>query len=87
MIEELISKKSGQIDIDDMRKIQSDTIDIYAIKKKKALVNLFKSQVTQADEKEWLKKLEEWDGNFNKDLEVPTFFSMVEHQIFYDLFK
>lgn len=58
MIEELISKKSGQIDIDDMRKIQSDTIDIYAIIKKRALINLFKSQVTQVDEKEWLKKLE-----------------------------
>jgi hypothetical protein len=43
--------------------------------------------VTQVDEKEWLRKLEEWDGNFHKDLEVPTLFSMIEHQIFYDLLK
>lgn len=87
MIEELISKKSGHIDIGDMRKIQSDTVDIYAIVKKKALINLFKSQVTKFDEKDWLKKLEEWDGNFHKDLEVPTLFSMIEHQILYDLLK
>lgn len=79
MIEKLIKEKSGSIDIEDMKKIQSDEVDIYAIKKKAALINLIGPLAQTAKEKEGLKQLERWSGEFHQDLKEPTLFSMIEH--------
>lgn len=73
-----------------MQLIQQDTLDVYVIKKKALLSKLLLGPgnwLTQPEEKSHMKMLIDWDGNYDQNLEAPTLYTMIEHQILFDLFK
>ena len=83
----LFKNKMGEIEYEDMMNILEDTVDLYAVKKKRDLIKIVHDHLKIHEHRNTvrnhriLSKLAKWNGDFAADLEEPTYFSMWEYYI------
>lgn len=87
LVKELVEKKSGNIDLDDMKRIMHDTVDSYALKKMRDLATIFEKDQVPPWLRPYLSTLKVWNGDFLKTSTEPTLFTLLEYNIFKVLLK
>ncbi|CAI2384247.1 unnamed protein product [Moneuplotes crassus] len=97
MLHDLIHVQRKKVDINDMKTMLNDTVDIFAKLKTPLLLKIVeqdgnlekyiedKSRLPQI--KEWIDQLKSWNYRFDQDLTQPTLFSLWEAYLFDNMFK
>lgn len=85
LLEELIEKKSGEIEYSDMIDILSDNKDLYAVYKLESMLKATKQFLRENPEfetesiKKWIDLFSNWDCVFDKDAQEPLYFTLWEY--------
>lgn len=75
----------GQVDYDDMMFVLNDVKDLYAIEKKSGMIASVRNYINSNPQfnntrvKNILRKIEKWDGDFNKEKKEPVYFTLWDY--------